>query len=594
MEQKISIEQLKNQAYESARVDFVWSLRIKVAFVVINVLILTERITLASKVNQAVATLFILLLVTFFDFFMSRRYRTKYDMAETLRKVQFNYFNYNLEPSPIEKGYLLVDKATPATSEAKIDYNENYFENQNLKFSTLQNIFFTARNYAVHAGFFGILFLVCAGGIFLAVTAAFFYPSISFLPKTVLFLITVFFAYNFVDIIFSFWIKSKQLKKLDFRLSLTSADEPNQIASLLVDYNTILTNAYPTFNFLYKKHQRTTNSAWQVRLLAAGENDYNYESYLSELKLLFQSNGNYNEVDLLLIGSAVDGTFIFGKSDLDILLVVENQIDGVDPQQFYQDIYQILRTKYKSAVRKSRPSFIIRDFGDVVVELTPSLKSNGNLNVVDESTGWREISPNEHIRYFNEIDSNWSGFFKKVFTIIKTWKYDNNIQVSSFYLQVVLGQVFEDFKTGRKYPNEVILCAFFRKLKSCRFKPIQDPIRKLGMIKPKHIGDVPTYSKEIDKAIINNNYIMSEDLTLINRIIQYRIDFAYSMQLFFFASKRKNKERKTKEKYRRTLSVLSIVSSIITLSGLVFYFANQDHETGAIHIHCIIPIVNYP
>lgn len=271
---KISIEKLKTQAYVSATNLFGSLLYIKVSAVIINLSIfIFEDFLNIDSTAQAWLTLMIILLVAVIDFFIGIFYQASRDKAEQLRKIQFDHTYLHVDSSSVENAYVFANSSLSKNTINEIEYDESYFENQNLKYSLLQNIFFTANLYLRHFHFYvritgisGALIIVTILGSFAISTMV---NSIAIeltLIKIVLFLIISFFTYNVIAIVDSFWKKSKQLKKLDFKLSVISSDRQNEIIALLIEYNTILSNAYPTFGFLYKKIGNNINKSWQARI----------------------------------------------------------------------------------------------------------------------------------------------------------------------------------------------------------------------------------------------------------------------------------------------------------------------------------------
>lgn len=71
---------------------------------------------------------------------------------------------------------------------------------------------------------------------------------------------------------------------------------------------------------------------------------------------------------------------------------------------------------------------------------------------------------------------------------------------------------------------------------------------------------------------------------LYKRLQELRVDFAYSKNVFFAASSRVAKEESNQNKQRKFLEIVSILLSVITLSGVAVYFSQKYQEISVIII----------
>lgn len=77
---------------------------------------------------------------------------------------------------------------------------------------------------------------------------------------------------------------------------------------------------------------------------------------------------------------------------------------------------------------------------------------------------------------------------------------------------------------------------------------------------------------------------------LYERLKDYRVDFAYSKELYFAASMRLKKEYEKKERRSRNLNLVAAGLSILTLSNL-FLFLQDEMGKNAVYIASVVSIV---
>jgi hypothetical protein len=128
-----------------------------------------------------------------------------------------------------------------------------------------------------------------------------------------------------------------------------------------------------------------------------------------------------------------------------------------------------------------RPAVVV-DFsgGDERWEIVPAFlrsRSDGDPHVYDipgAATGWMLSAPVEHIQWVNEINrqSGISGGAKKLARLLKAWKYYNNVQVSSFYLEMRAAQ----YMAGESSFNAVWdICGVLERLDDIGLAAMNDP-----------------------------------------------------------------------------------------------------------------------
>lgn len=508
--EKISISKIINQKYKSARVWFVLLLFIKLFAISLNLSLFFVDDTIIKEEYKVWLTLVILLCVTSLDFLFTNIFSLKSEEAEELRKIQFNQVNLHIESTPEELSYLIAGSTLAQNSAKNIEFDSSYFENQNLKYSLMQNIFFTSVLYRVHALFYWKV-VALYGFLTLSFFGLSLYTSVTIgrldllYSKIFITLITSFFAYNFLPILRSFRKKSNELEALDHRLSAINSSNYNEVASVLIDYNNIIINAYPTFEFLYRRKRHQINSAWRIRLK---ENDSKasvtdeFEKLIKgKVMRLFLPGIKPSYIGVKYIGSIQDRSFIAGKSDLDVLLIFDLE-EEMSPMDFYESIYYVLEAKYSFNLRKSIPGFIVHDFNDIIIEYTPCVQAKDEgFKIINNNEEWLTIYPDLHAKYFDELNIKSSFFYRKLLIEIKEWKYDYKIKVSSFYLQIVLSQLIETLDFSRTIGYNCILKRFYTVLLESQLKDVQDPLGKLGKISANFESPTVNYDNQIIERI---------------------------------------------------------------------------------------------
>ena len=278
---------------------------------------------------------------------------------------------------------------------------------------------------------------------------------------------------------------------------------------MLINYNTILCDAYPVFDFLYKIRGKQINTAWKIRIDDLFSKSTTHDAYQEILRSNFQDlfgfKLRFKKVLLDFIGSISEDTFINGHSDLDVLLVFElsenSQLDEYDPFEFYNQIFKMLRAKYSYNLLESRPAFIVHDFNDLIIEFTPCLKIAEQYYMVGNSNRWQEIFPKKQSEFFKNLEKATDGRFGAIFKEIKEWKYSNNIQIRSFYLQCFLLKLFDDPEIENPSIRTSLLKRFYSNLLESNLEDIEDPFNAEATVKAllKHVSK--NYQDEIVKQI---------------------------------------------------------------------------------------------
>ena len=220
---------------------------------------------------------------------------------------------------------------------------------------------------------------------------------------------------------------------------------------------------------------------------------------------LFMPDFRPSSLKTQIIGSINDGTFIAGSSDLDVLLIFE-YCERLTPEQFYDKVHYLLETKYSFNLRISHPGFIVHDFNDAIIEFTPCIADKDGYKVVNKKGDWFTIYPQLHYDHFKELNDLIGQRLTRILRKVKKWKYRNKIQISSFYLQVQLVQLFETGKLDSSANLNTDLLIFYSSLLQSKLECLEDPIERLEQVCPSMEPDT-TFFDQYKQDIINQiNY----------------------------------------------------------------------------------------
>lgn len=142
-------------------------------------------------------------------------------------------------------------------------------------------------------------------------------------------------------------------------------------------------------------------------------------------------------------GSFRSGTGVRYNTDLDILASVPTAYQRDNSYNMLLTVKSALQERFgASAISISTPAVVCRFANGRVVEVTPGYyqyQTTDKYNVFkipDFNGGWQTAAPSAHINYVNIVNSRLGGKIKHVIRLIKAIKYAQNVQISSFYLEM--------------------------------------------------------------------------------------------------------------------------------------------------------------
>jgi hypothetical protein len=106
---------------------------------------------------------------------------------------------------------------------------------------------------------------------------------------------------------------------------------------------------------------------------------------------------------------------------------------------------QLLKDELHEAisVSVSRPTVTIQFPGLVTrYEITPAYLIRGTsdddrvVSIPAPGGGWREAAPKAHNKFVADVDQKHTGDVRELARLLKAWKYEHGVPISSFYLEM--------------------------------------------------------------------------------------------------------------------------------------------------------------
>lgn len=104
-----------------------------------------------------------------------------------------------------------------------------------------------------------------------------------------------------------------------------------------------------------------------------------------------------------------------------------------------------------------------------------------SYSIADSNDGWMLSSPSAHNSYVKKQDERLNYKLKPLIRLIKSWKFYNNVPVSSFYLELRVTKYAED-ESSIIY--DIDLLRVIQHLSNINLAMIQDPMGISGYISP--------------------------------------------------------------------------------------------------------------
>lgn len=189
-------------------------------------------------------------------------------------------------------------------------------------------------------------------------------------------------------------------------------------------------------------------------------------------------------------GSFSHGTGVRNHSDIDAFVSLGN----TKPESSYTALGWVkdaLSARFPlTTIEIRRPAVVVKFAGGYETwEVIPAfLTSRGGKDVYiydipgpSAGSAWIDSAPNQHIKYVNECNKHArTGAAKDLARLIKAWKYNRNVPISSFYLEMRCAQHVASIDT---YIHVYDVCLLLEKLVKHELAAMTDPSGATGYIR---------------------------------------------------------------------------------------------------------------
>jgi hypothetical protein len=189
-------------------------------------------------------------------------------------------------------------------------------------------------------------------------------------------------------------------------------------------------------------------------------------------------------VEIRETGSFGHGTGLRGVSDVDLLVALNYQ-QPIQPQTALQWVRDALKQRYpNSQVKTSSPTVVVPFAnGAETFEVAPGFVVTRDpvtrYRIANPAGGWMETAPRAHQRYVTDADRSPQGGAKSLARLLKAWKHQNGVPISSFYLEMTAAQ----YMAGEpRFEPLSDLRDVFAILVSRQLRAIEDPTGHTGTI----------------------------------------------------------------------------------------------------------------
>jgi hypothetical protein len=195
-------------------------------------------------------------------------------------------------------------------------------------------------------------------------------------------------------------------------------------------------------------------------------------------------------------GSWSHGTSIKGKSDVDYMAFIPSSARPVLPSTALASMKTALDGAHWSisSLRISSPTVKVAFYNPPNFEVVPAYydRECGGVDVFripGPNDVWIESIPSAHNNYVSEINDRLSKRLKPLVRLVKAWKYEHQVPVSSFYLEMRTARAMSDETT---IVYDIDLRSIFRALVLGQMRDMNDP---LGIV-----SRIPSTSSETNRA----------------------------------------------------------------------------------------------
>ena len=156
-------------------------------------------------------------------------------------------------------------------------------------------------------------------------------------------------------------------------------------------------------------------------------------------------NREFNLMSFYQSGSFEHGTAITPYADVDYIARIHFQDQPTSSTTILNKMRDLLKSELWEAddVYVAQPTVTIQFSGVITYyEITPAYLER---NVADDQQvvvipasggGWREAAPKAHLKFVRDMDKKHGGGVRRLTRLLKAWKYEHDVPISSFYLEM--------------------------------------------------------------------------------------------------------------------------------------------------------------
>lgn len=237
-----------------------------------------------------------------------------------------------------------------------------------------------------------------------------------------------------------------------------------------------LANGFDTFHSMLIPSSQATEAATKHRATIKASIEKIYT-----LQYFFQSGSSGNSTDIAIY------------SDVDYMAMVPTKELKINSNTLLIKIRDQLSATFPNTGVHIRSPAVVVPFGvngSETTEITPGdfrkfVNRVAVYEIADGNGGWLKTAPKAHNTYVTNINISNDFKLKPFIRFIKAWKYYNNVDLASFYLEMRAAKYVESYcSSNSKLDYLVDLLYFFKELKSVGLSQLQDPTGVVGYISP--------------------------------------------------------------------------------------------------------------
>ncbi len=223
-----------------------------------------------------------------------------------------------------------------------------------------------------------------------------------------------------------------------------------------------------------------------------------FDAYLSRLKptptAISEASSHRSSVESALgalslsrffqTGSFSHGTGVHPYSDVDYLASFSSGQPGSSDTAL-SNVRQRLQERYPSTTVSVRRPAVVIYFSSGSYEVVPAWVKRVERDAIvyaipGASSGWIESAPDAHLDYVKECNAVESGGKAKgLARLIKAWKYERSVPVSSFYLEM---QAARHARNNKPVIYSWDLLSLLKALRANDLAAMNDPSGRVGRI----------------------------------------------------------------------------------------------------------------